>query len=280
MDFDALPALTPEYFFSFFGPVLEFLGQKPTSERFLKDWNEHILPQQEFARIQARNGQRVHVQTQGRPPTVFPMIEKISIPKDLVRAKALLITPALSDVPLHMFPKKRSTKVKDQYGHTSSFYFSPLVVVFGPQLRLTMLKKYDFKNEEKEVTELLTKQYDKKLKQEIAKRQATTELTARASSPGITFENCGDTDSDDSDDDDDDVNEEPPAKRPCERKKKKPVAVAPSSSAELGVEFIEEPERPFHHVHTFVRDKNLFFHIMRLMQDNGNTNVVTVSSVF
>jgi hypothetical protein len=278
VDFDKLPPLTPEYFFSFFQPVMDVLKLSIKSARFLKDWSEHILPQQELARKQAKQGELVHKSSQGRPKTVMPLWEEVKIPAELLRDKSLLVMPAGNDVPPHMFPKKRKTKYVNQYGHYENFYFSSFVVIAGPQIRYTIIEKYGFDNTETEVMNQLVKQYDKKLAEEIKNnKRSADEAAAAQSSPGIAI-NWDDVSSDESEDEEE-------RKRKCKERKEekkakrvKPVEGGLSTCDALGVVFdAESPNHPFSHMQNFVRDKELFEYILSCLGSNNN---VYVSSAF
>lgn len=282
VDFDKLPPLTPEYFFSFFEPIMTVLKLTQKSPRFLKDWSEHIVPQQELARKQAKEGKLVHQSKQGRPQTVMPLWQEVKMPTELLNDKGLLVTPAGNDVPPHMFPKKRKTERANEYGHHDYYYFNPFMVIAGPQIRLTIVDKFKFDKTEIEVLSQLTTQYDKKLKEEmkINERKAAAAAAAAAAlappgSPGI----CIPCDSDSSEDEDE---EERKRRRREERKAKrmKPVegGVAPCSA--LGVVFDDvpdEPKHPFASVQNFVRDKTLFDYVVSCIKDGLS---VCVTSVF
>lgn len=220
-----------------------------------------------MARRQGKSGLLVHLPKQGRPRTVFPLIEEVIVPPELVENKELLVTPAGSDVPRHMFPKKRKTFRENAYGHYDAFYFSPLVVIFGPQLRLTMFEAYDFSRMEKEVMEQLTTQYDTKLKKELVleKRNRQPEPDT-STAPSIPFSD-GDDSNDDSDDEEEKERErererereERRQKKREERKANKPVEGGLMSCAELGVSFIFEP---FSDVQDFTRDPSVYKHVV------------------
>ena len=281
LDFDKLPPLTPEYFFSIFEPIMKKLKFTTRSPRFIKDWEEHIKPQQELARKQAREGNLVHQAKQGRPKTVMPLWEEVKIPLELLQRKELLVTLAGNDVPPHMFPKKRKTEYPDSHGYYDAYYFNPFMVIAGPQMRLTIIDAYGFDQVEIEVLEQLTTQYDKKLEtenKENARRTASSH--APPSSPGI----CIPCDSSSSDSSDDDEREQKRRRRHQEEKKakrNKPVEGEVSTCAAMGIIFDDIPEEAKHafsHVQTFIRDKELFAYIVTCLEQKEP--VVSASSVF